>query len=365
MISPSQPLVVLSSYGVRTWQDRPRRYLDIHPMPREGRALVDAWFESDDEVTQHYHLRPRGNAARLFHALRLLWAGRHALREARFIYCLDGLHFSALLMLAKAGVFKTDGRTIRRHCFHDRAVRRIAPLLRQAPRAFQLECITRQQCEAGSALLGEGRLVFRPWKIDARWYQPDATPQDHACLLAGNACRDEAMVDGLLARGIAVTRAGRADALQRRFAAHQGNPLFTLALNTPHPDYLRLLRASRAVLLPVLPCDEPAGLTAAMEALACEVPVLANHSMGIAEIFESCRYPLPLIDSLEPEAWARALRSLEAQKSSTSFRQALTASRQRLLDQHSILPEGRDWLEILAGASSHAAVPATAALQPA
>jgi hypothetical protein len=365
MMSPSQPLVVLSSYGVRTWQDRPRRYLDIHPMPQEGRALVDAWFESDDEVTKHYHLRPRGNAARLLQAFRLLWAGRHALRGARFIYCLDGLHFSALLTLARAGFFKTGGMTIRRHCFHDRAVRRIAPLLRHAPQAFQIECITRQQCAAGASLVGEDRLVFRPWKIDTRWYQPDATPQDGACLLAGNACRDEAMVDGLLARGIAVTRAGRADALQRRFTSHQGNPLFTLALNTPHPGYLRLLRASRAVLLPVLPCDEPAGLTAAMEALACEVPVLANRSMGIAELFESCRYPLPLIGSLEPDAWSAALQDLEAQKSSTAFRQALAASRQRLLDRHAILPDGRDWLEILAGAASPAASPAAAALQPA
>lgn len=352
--SPS-PLVVLAPFGVRTWKDRPRRYLDIHPMPPDGLAIVDEWFESDDEVTKCFHLRPRGNMTRLLTALRLVWRHRRALREARFIYCLDGMHFSALLMLARFGLFKARGKTIRRYCFHDSAVRRLAPMLQRADPAFQIECITRQQCETGTRLLGEGRMIFRPWKIDTEWYQPDASPQEGACLLAGNACRDDAMVDGLLARGIAVTRAGRADALQRRFAAQHGNPLFKLALNTSHPDYLTLLRSSRAVLLPILPCDEPAGLTAAMEAIVCEVPILANRSMGIAELFETCRYPLPLIDSLDPDAWAAALRDLEAQKASTTFREALAASRRHLLDPFAILPEGRDWLEILAGASSHAA----------
>ncbi|MFM2168318.1 MAG: hypothetical protein RIS79_2689 [Verrucomicrobiota bacterium] len=363
MSSSSQPLIVLAAYGVRTWKDRPRRHLDIHPVPSEGRAIVDEWFESDDEVTKHHHLRPRSHASRLVTAFRLIWKNRQPLRDARFIYCLDGMHFSALLMLARVGLFKTAGKTIRRYCFHDRAVRRLAPMLKQAPPAFQLECITRQQCEIGSNLLGKGRVVFRRWKIDTEWYQPEGSAQDGACLLAGNACRDEAMVDGLLAQGIAVTRAGRADALQRRFAAQLKNPLFKLALNTSHPDYLRLLRSSCAVLLPILPCDEPAGLTAAMEALACEVPILANCSMGIAELFESCRYPLPLIDSLDPQAWAAAIRDLEAQKTSTTFREALAASRQRLLDQHSIQPEGHDWFDIL-GDSSPAAAPAAAMLQP-
>jgi hypothetical protein len=365
MSSSSQPLIVLAPYGVRTWKDRPRRYLDIHPMPREGRAAVDEWFESDDEVTKHYHLRPRSHASRLVTAFRLICKNRQALRDARFIYCLDGMHFSALLMLARIGLFKTAGKTIRRYCFHDSAVRRLAPMLKQAAPAFQLECITRQQYETGTRLLGEGRMVFRSWKIDTEWYQPDASPQSGACLLAGNACRDEALVDGLLAHGIAVTRAGRADALQRRFAAQLKNPLFKLALNTSHPDYLTLLRSSCAVLLPILTCDEPAGLTAAMEALACEVPILANRSMGIAELFESCRYPLPLIDSLDPEAWTAAFRDLEAQITSATFRDALAASRQRLLDQHAIQPEGRDWLEILSGASPPTAAPAAAMLQPA
>jgi hypothetical protein len=366
MISSSQPLVVLAAYGVRTWKDRPRRYLDIQPMPDKGCAVVDEWFESDDEVTKHYHLRPRSSASRLVTALPPhLENRRRTLRDARFIYCLDGMHFSVLLMLSRVGLFKTSGKTIRRYCFHDSAVRRLVPMLKQAASAFQLECITRQQCEKGSSLLGEGRMVYRPWKIDTEWYQSYASQQNDAYLLAGNACRDEALVNDLLALGIAVTRAGRADALQRRFAAQIANPLFKLALNTSHPDYLRLLRSSRAVLLPILPCDEPAGLTAALEALACEVPILANRSMGIAELFDSCRYPLPLIDSLDPEAWSAALHHLEAQKSSTAFREALAASRQRLLDQHSIQPEGRDWLEILAGASSHAAAPAAAMLQPA
>lgn len=350
MTSTTQPLVVLAPYSVRSWEHRPRRYLDIHPMPAEGRAVVDVWFESDKEVTRQYHMRPRSNTSRFVSAFRLIWRSHRALSEARFIYCLDGMHYWALLFLARMGFFRTNGKVIRRHCFHNSAVHRLAPILKRAPAAFQIECITRQQVEMGSRLLGESRMIYRPWKIDTEWYQPDASPQDGACLLAGNACRDDAMVDALLARGIAVTRAGRADALQRRFAAQLANPLFKLALNTSHPDYLRLLRSSRAVLLPILPCDEPAGLTAAMEALACEVPIVANRSMGIAELFESCRYPMPLIDSLDPDAWAASFRDIEAQKASATFREALAASRKRLLDQHSILPRGIDWLEIFSKA---------------
>jgi len=342
-------LVVLTPQAIRCWSERPRRYLDINPMPSPGLALVNAWFESDIELTTKYHLRPRSDVRRLVEALWFIWNNLHHIKRASLVYCHDGMYFNALLMLARAGLFRAGRTTVRRYCFHDSAVRRLVPMLKHASTAFQIECITRQQYDTFSSLLGAGRMALRPWKIDTEWYQPDETPQDGACLLAGNACRDDAVADGLLARSIAVTRAGRADLLQRHFAPQLANPLFKLALNTSHPAYLALLRSSRAVLLPILPCDEPAGLTAAMEALACEVPILANRSMGIAELFEACRYPLPLIDSLDPEAWAVALRSLETQKNSAAFREALGASRRRLLEKHSILPEGRDWLEVLAG----------------
>jgi glycosyltransferase involved in cell wall biosynthesis len=124
-------------------------------------------------------------------------------------------------------------------------------------------------------------------------------------------------------------------------------PGFSLVVNAPHREYREHLHGAKAVLLPIEPCDEPAGLTAALEAVACGVPVLANRSMGICALFEVCDYPLPVVGDLSAEAWLRAVRDLESRKLDPTFQEGLRVSRDLLRKKHGMLPGTGDWLETL------------------
>jgi hypothetical protein len=84
-----------------------------------------------------------------------------------------------------------------------------------------------------------------------------------------------------------------------------------------------------------------------MEAVGVCSPVIANHSMGIAEFFAECDYPVPLLDGLEPGTWARAVCSLSEVMQDPAFQQRLRRSRELLARARGILPDGGDWAQIL------------------
>ncbi|MBL9176986.1 MAG: hypothetical protein JNM65_02920 [Verrucomicrobiaceae bacterium] len=349
MVESSQ-LVVLAPYALRDWSGRPRRFLDPSPMPFRGKALVGAWFDNDEQLERDYHRRQRGNARRIIAAFRLVVANWNALRKARMIYCLDGIHYAFLLKLARTGLFPAAGKIIRRLAFHDSAWKNIAGSLQGAPTAFQIECITREQFDSASSQLGAHRVISRPWKIDTGWFKPDPDVPRLRVVLPGNISRDESIVPPLLHQGISITRIARVPALERHYAAEIADPRFDLVLNASHVEYLGHLRAAPAVLLPIVPCDGSAGLTAAMEAIAAGVPVIANRSMGLTELFAECHYPVPMLDKLDPAAWARACHKIEELHDDPVFTEELGKSRKLLLKHHRILPAGDDWARIFAAA---------------
>lgn len=351
-MADSSTLVVLAPHALCDYSGRPRRFLDAVPMPDQGRAFVGAWFQNDEQLECDYHRKQSGALRRLHAAFRLIRQNFPALRRARMIYCLNGMHYSVLLMLSRCGLFRTEGKTIRRVTYHDTALQRLASTLKNAAPAFQVECITAEQFAATSQRLGPNRVLLRPWKIDTSWFQPpDEVPKTRA-LLPGNISRDESIVAPLLHAGLSVTRIARIPSLPSRFAEEVANPRFELVMNASHREYLEHLHAAPVVLLPIVPCDNPAGLTAAMEAISAGVPVLANHSMGLTELFSECRYPVPMLHNLDPDAWARACHQIEDQRDSPDFLSALENSRQLLLRRHSILPAGEDWTQIFAEASA-------------
>lgn len=353
-MADSSPLVVLAPHALYDYSGRPRRFLDAVPMPAQGRAFVGAWFQNDEQLECDYHRKQSGALRRLNAAFRLIRQNFPALRRARMIYCLNGMHYTVLLMLSRCGLFRTEGKTIRRVTYHDTALQRLASTLKNAAPAFQVECITSEQFAATSQRLGSHRVLLRPWKIDTGWFQPpDEVPKTRA-LLPGNISRDESIVAPLLHAGLSITRIARIPSLPSRFAEEVANPRFELVMNASHREYLEHLHAAPMVLLPIVPCDNPAGLTAAMEAISAGVPVLANHSMGLTELFSECRYPVPMLHNLDPDAWARACHQIEDQRDSPDFLSALENSRQMLLKRHSILPAGEDWAQIFAEASSSA-----------
>lgn len=345
-------LVVLAPYALRDWGSRPRRFLDPAPMPFCSKALVGAWFDSDEQLERDYHRRQRGTARRVFDAFRLIAQHYGTLHRARMIYCLDGMHYAILLQLARLGLFRVKGKIIRRLAFHDTAWKKLAARLQSAAPAFQVECITHEQFVSASQVLGTLRVVSRPWKIDAGWFKPASDVPKTRALLPGNISRDESIVPPLLQRGISITRVARLAHLDKHYAAEIANPRFELVTNASHREYLDLLRAAPAVLLPIVPCDGSAGLTAAMEAIAAGVPVIANRSMGLTELFTECEYPVPMLDNLDPEAWCRAYQQIEANHGASEFVAALENSRRLLMKYHRILPAGDDWANIFAAACS-------------
>jgi hypothetical protein len=264
------------------------------------------------------------------------------------IYCLDGMHYAMLLMLSRAGLLRTGGKTIRRLAFHDAAWQKLALSIKAASPAFQIECITQEQYATATAALGAHRVIFRPWKIDTAWFQPAADTPKTRALLPGNISRDESVVPPLLHRGISITRVARLARLEQHYALEIADPRFELVTNVTHREYLGLLHAAPAVLLPIVPCDGSAGLTAAMEAIATGVPVIANRSMGLTELFAECEYPVPMLDTLDPVAWEQAYRQIEFGREAPKFLDALENSRRLLLRNHRILPAGDDWAQILA-----------------
>ena len=343
-------LVVVAPYALSEWGGRPRRFLDPSPLPPHARALVGAWFANDEQLERDYHRRQRGTLRRMSDAFRLITQNYTALQQARMIYCLDGMHYALLLLLSRCGLFRADGKIIRRAAFHDTAWQKLASRLENAVPAFQIECITREQFASASRQLGAHRVVSRPWKIDTGWFQPpDDVPKTRA-LLPGNISRDESIVAPLLHRGLSITRVARVESLRVRFATEIADPRFELVTNASHREYLELLHAAPMVLLPIVPCDGSAGLTAAMEAIAAGVPVIANRSMGLTELFSECRYPVPMIDNLDPDAWSQACYRVEEEHGSPDFLGALENSRQLLLKHHRILPAAEDWAQIFAEA---------------
>ena len=324
--------------------------VDPAPLPPDAKALVGAWFTNDEELERDYHRQQRGTFRRMSAAFRLITQNYTALQRARMIYCLDGMHYALLLLLSQCGLFRAEGKIIRRVAFHDTAWQKLASRLQNAAPAFQIECITHEQCAAASQQLGGHRVVSRTWKIDTDWFQPpDDVPKTRA-LLPGNISRDESIVAPLLHRGLSITRIARVESLRTRFATEIADPRFELVTNASHREYLELLHAAPMVLLPIVPCDGSAGLTAALEAIAAGVPVIANRSMGLTELFSACHYPVPMLGNLNPDAWARACHQIEEQHDSPDFLAALENSRQMLLKRHRILPAGEDWAHIFAEA---------------
>jgi len=356
-MADSPQLVVLAPYALRDWTGRPRRFLDPVPMPYRSKALVGAWFADDVQLERDYHRQQRGTARRMAAACRLIAQNYTTLHRARLIYCLDGMHYALLLMLARAGLFRTAGKTIRRVAFHDNAWQNLAPRLQHAAPAFQIECITHEQFVSASQQLGAARVVSRPWKIDTGWFQPAPDVPKTRALLPGNISRDESVVPPLLHRGISITRIARLAHLEKHYAIEIADPRFDLVTNVSHREYLAHLHAAPAVLLPIVPCDGSAGLTAAMEAIAAGIPILANRSMGLTELFATCQYPVAMLDNLDPTAWAQAYRQLETEHHSSDFLDALEKSRRLLLKHHRILPAGDDWAQIFAEACANDPAP--------
>lgn len=347
-------LVVLAPYYVKDIYSGPERFMTVPPLHNGlNYTVVSAtWFEDDRQLNENYYKR-LNTRRRLYTTARLLLSNWHTLRAAKVIYCLEGVYFEALMLLARMRLFNTKGKHIIRHIFKSTTLDSMRVRLAKAPSAFSVEVITQDQLAQFSTQHTDGRIQLRHWAIDMEWYHSRAveSPSTTTLLIPGNAYRDEQMASGLLALSpdtITVVRAGRSESLHRQYAyLLKKNLPFKLYVNASHEKYRDILHHTTTVLLPILPCDEPAGLTAAMEAIACGIPMLANYSMGIAELHATTEYPIPLVPDLKPETWLKAINELRLELEKPSLQQALVHSRELLAAKHSLSPERRDWCQLL------------------
>lgn len=96
-----------------------------------------------------------------------------------------------------------------------------------------------------------------------------------------------------------------------RLAAQTGvSDLVVLTQPLPHPELAELFRSSDLVLVPSY--SESFGLVA-LEAMACGTPVLAHRVGGLAELIEHETTGL-LVESLDPDSWAREIARLTADR---------------------------------------------------
>ena len=150
----------------------PRRHLDGHDLPNGSELLVGRWFEDDLEVQTAFHEKVPGPIMRMMKEMRWLVSQRRKLSQLSHVYCLEGIHFNLLMVLARTPVFRAKRKSIRRFAFRDRAIARLAPLLRRSDSGFQVDYITMEQVERARALVGQERVLLHSWKVVVEWYRP-------------------------------------------------------------------------------------------------------------------------------------------------------------------------------------------------
>ena len=280
-----------------------------------------------------------------WHTLRSLLA----LRRAEFVCCEGPHYFWTLVFLNRLGVLPVRGqKTIWCLFFpHTRFVKKLG-LLNASPTGFRPFFITQEQIrllEARGA--APGRIRRLDWKVDANWFHPAATPTRDFILCPGNIHRDDGLIAALVGRlDLPLVRAGRMNFLRERFAPFAGRGDFRVEINLDHQAYRRLVQNAAVIILPIEPCDEPAGLTAALEALACRTPILANASLGVGPLLERVGGPGILLPDLSPETWRAAIaRTLTGQKTGDS--PLLDAGRRFVEECHAIESEKQDWRDFV------------------
>lgn len=348
--------VLITDFHVTDTSNRPARYLDVGGLVRQAPDLqiccADT-VETDEEVEQLLGrwMRSAASRALLGYGLGPWVVLRHlrTLRRADVIVCYAPHYFWLVVLLNRLWLLpRGKVRTVRGIFFRTTGFQRKCRLFLEAPAGFQAAFATRQQVDT---LADEGvpaaRLRYVPWRIDTGWFRPrpelpaaEVTEPPYV-LCPGSARRDEALVNALVGRlgaGIKIVRMGRMSALESVYhAALQRPDSFELRVNSGHREYLRLLQGAALVILPIVPCDEPAGLTAALEALACEVPLLANESMGIGPLLrETGLGDTALLPDLDLATWEAAVRAALAARGDRTVREAVRQARAVVVASHAI-----------------------------
>jgi glycosyltransferase involved in cell wall biosynthesis len=343
---------VLTDWAVTAAHAGPIRYLDIDQAGADCKLVVLSLFSSLDDVTiQKRTAWLKNTKARIlfYRAVSAVNILRHlpALRRAQFIWCQAPHYFWWLFLLSRIGLLPTSGKTIGGAFYRYDSFAKKIRLFQRAPAAFKpFFCLPEQVEALAAAGAPRERIGLLRVRIDTDWFQPISHPTKDYILCAGSIQRDEALILKLIGRTpLKIIRVGQLSFL-RQFYGHipPESDAFELQFNLSYRRYLSLLQNAALVILPIRPCDEPAGLTAASEALACGVPLLTNDSLGIAELLQKGYGKAP-IPSLDPEDWLAAIT--ESLSGHSYPAEILRQAREYLVANHALLPDGPEWQSAL------------------
>ena len=272
--------------------------------------------------------------------------------KADYLFCQSPHYFWALVLMNRLSFNYFKPKRTAAFFFHSDPFATKHRLLLKAPEGYSGFFVVQKQVDELIQKYPRlrGRIGHLPWKIDTDWFQPGKKPVCAHVLCAGNVQRDENLVFRLAGKlGLPLIRAGRTPILADHYRALKDAPdIFRLELNLDHVRYLDLLQTAACVILPIRDCDEPAGLTAALEAIACGVPVVANDSYGITPLLEMA-YGEPPSFFGSDEKWVEEIRKKIRLKEEQPDR--ILRARDYVVKHHSILDPWRDWQAIFDGNS--------------
>ena len=303
--------VCLADTAITREETGPKRYLESDKEEARKLILCGA-LAAETELKLQIRLswlKNTGQKQFFFRYAGLLNILRHylCLRRASVIHCGSPHYFWWLIFLNRLGLFPVRNHLVFLYNFRTDSFLRRAKWWNAAPENFRAFFVSKDQI-AGLQAHGirSSGIGYQPCRVDTAWFTPAAQRRGGYLLVPGNIRRDEEFVLRLAKIApLPIIRVGQMGMLKDLY---RSSPV-ELRFNLSHLEYRDLLQNAAAVLLPIEECDEPAGLTAALEALACETPLLANPSLEIGSLLTSAAglAPIPVSD---PEAWATAIRAI-------------------------------------------------------
>lgn len=254
-------------------------------------------------------LKNTGQKQHFFRWVGLLNILRHYfhLRRASVIRCGSPHYFWWLILLNRLGLFPVRNQLVFNYYFRTDSFLKRAKWWNSAPENFRVFFVSRDQIDQLEARgIRRSGIGYVPYRVDTTWFSAGAKRRGGYLLVPGNIHRDEEFVLRLAAMTpLPIIRVGQMGRLKELY---RSRPV-ELRFNLSHSEYRDLLQNATAVLLPIEECDEPAGLTAALEALACETPVIINSSLEAEPLLRKAvgLQPIPTSD---PAAWVSAIRGV-------------------------------------------------------
>ncbi len=172
-----------------------------------------------------------------------------------------------------------------------------------------------QQIEGGRRLMGRRgpEFAYIPYAVDLEFWRPDGGAEEALVLSPGREHRDHATLAAALATVDARVFVTGASAHSQ--AAHSvgpaGWPANFESGRVTYPALRDLYSRASVVVVPLLPCDFPAGITAVLEAMAMGKAVVVTGNRDHAQMFEPGRHAL-LVPPGDPDALRAAVAGLLA-----------------------------------------------------